>query len=230
MTDTTLPIRTIKSFVIRAGRMTHGQKLALATGWKNYGLELADQELDYKHIFGRTAPITLEIGFGMGQSLFTMAQQTPEEDFIGIEVHKPGVGALIGLLQESPLPNIKIFNCDAIDVLKQAVPNDSLNRLLLFFPDPWHKTRHHKRRIVQADFVQLVRSKLRIGGILHMATDWQPYAEHMLDTMQTAQGFQNMAANNHYIPRPSERPKTKFENRGEKLGHDVWDLKFKRIS
>lgn len=230
MTDKALHLRTIKSFVIRAGRMTHGQQLAIATGWKNYGLELTEHKLDYEQIFKRDAPIILEIGFGMGQSLFTMARTTPEHDFIGVEVHKPGIGALISLLQENQLNNVRVFNCDAIDVLKQAIPNNSLNKVLLFFPDPWHKARHHKRRIVQAEFVQLVRSKLKIDGIFHMATDWQPYAKYMLEVMQIAQGYQNLAVDNHYIPRPQERPKTKFEARGEKLGHGVWDLKFKRIN
>lgn len=230
MTDTAPHFRTIKSFVIRAGRMTQGQKVAMETGWKDYGLEITEAPLDFQQIFANNKPITLEIGFGMGQSLFTMAQQTPEHNFIGIEVHKPGVGALISLLQEQQLSNVRIFNCDALDVLKQAIPDQSLDRLLLFFPDPWHKARHHKRRIVQPDFAQLVRSKLRIGGIFHMATDWQPYAEHMLEVMQTAAGFQNLATDNPYIPRPDERPKTKFEARGEKLGHGVWDLKFERIN
>lgn len=230
MTDRAPHFRTIKSFVIRAGRMTQGQKLAIETGWQDYGLELTETPLNYQQIFGHNGPITLEIGFGMGQSLFTMAQQAPEHNFIGIEVHKPGVGALISLLQEHQLPNVRVFNCDALDVLKQAIPDHSLDRLLLFFPDPWHKARHHKRRIVQTEFVQLVRKKLKIEGIFHLATDWQPYAEHMLEVMQTAEGYQNLAVDNQYIPRPAERPKTKFETRGEKLGHGVWDLKFKRIN
>lgn len=230
MTEINTPLRTIKSFVIRAGRMTQGQKLAIETGWQQYGLELEQGLLDYSQIFNRTAPVTLEIGFGMGQSLCTMAEQAPEQDFIGIEVHKPGVGALISLLQEKQLTNVRVFNCDAIEVLNNSIADNSLDRLLLFFPDPWHKKRHHKRRIVQPEFVQLVRSKLKIGGIFHMATDWQAYAEHMLEVMQVAEGYKNLAADNSYIPRPEERPKTKFEARGERLGHGVWDLKFQRTN
>lgn len=229
MTDTNTPLRSIKSFVIRAGRMTQGQKTAIASGWQQYGLELAHGLLDYPQVFQRTAPVTLEIGFGMGQSLAIMAEQAPEQDFIGIEVHKPGVGALISLLQEKQLTNVRVFNSDAIEVLNNSIADNSLDRLLLFFPDPWHKKRHHKRRIVQPEFAQLVRSKLKIGGILHMATDWQPYAEHMLEVMQAAEGYKNLAADNSYVPRPEERPKTKFEARGERLGHGVWDLKFQRI-
>lgn len=230
MTETTTPLRTIKSFVIRAGRMTQGQKQAIETGWKDFGLELEQGLLDYQQIFKRTAPVTLEIGFGMGQSLCTMAEQAPEQDFIGIEVHKPGVGALITILQDKHLNNVRVFNCDAIEVLNNCIADNSLNRLLLFFPDPWHKKRHHKRRIVQPEFAQLVRSKLKVGGIFHMATDWQPYAEHMLEVMQIAQGYKNLATDNSYVSRPEERPKTKFETRGERLGHGVWDLKFQRIA
>lgn len=230
MTETTTPLRTIKSFVIRAGRMTQGQKQAIETGWKDFGLELEQGLLDYQQIFKRTAPVTLEIGFGMGQSLCTMAEQSPEQDFIGIEVHKPGVGALITILQDKQLNNVRVFNCDAIEVLNNCIADNSLDRLLLFFPDPWHKKRHHKRRIVQPEFAQLVRSKLKVGGIFHMATDWQPYAEHMLEVMQIAQGYKNLATDNSYVPRPEERPKTKFETRGERLGHGVWDLKFQRIA
>lgn len=230
MTETTTPLRTIKSFVIRAGRMTQGQKQAIETGWKDFGLELEQGLLDYQQIFKRTAPVTLEIGFGMGQSLCTMAEQAPEQDFIGIEVHKPGVGALITILQDKQLNNVRVFNCDAIEVLNNCIADNSLDRLLLFFPDPWHKKHHHKRRIVQPEFAQLVRSKLKVGGIFHMATDWQPYAEHMLEVMQIAQGYKNLATDNSYVPRPEERPKTKFETRGERLGHGVWDLKFQRIA
>lgn len=229
MTETTPSFRTIKSFVIRAGRLTQGQKNAIETGWQQYGLELTNDLLDFTKLFGRTAPVTLEIGFGMGQSLSAMAEQAPEQDFIGIEVHKPGVGALISLLQDNQLNNVKVFNCDAIEVLNNRIPNNSLDRLMLFFPDPWHKKRHHKRRIVQPEFAQLIRSKLKIGGIFHMATDWQPYAEHMLEIMQIAEGYKNLATDNTYVPHPEERPKTKFEARGERLGHGVWDLKFQRV-
>lgn len=230
MTEKNIPLRTIKSFVIRAGRMTQGQKNAIETGWPHYGLDLSAGLLDYNDIFHRSAPTTLEIGFGMGQSLCTMAEQAPDHNFIGIEVHKPGVGALISLLQEKNLDNVRVFNHDAIEVLNHCISDNSLDRLLLFFPDPWHKARHNKRRIVQAEFAQLVRRKLKIGGIFHMATDWQPYAEHMLETMQQADGYTNLSPDATYIQRPEERPKTKFELRGERLGHGVWDLKFQRTA
>lgn len=230
MTEKNIPLRTIKSFVIRAGRMTQGQKQAIETGWLDYGLELQQGLLDYTAIFNRSASTTLEIGFGMGQSLCTMAEQSQDQNFIGIEVHKPGVGALISLLQEKQLPNVRVFNCDAMEVLTTNIADNSLDRLLLFFPDPWHKSRHHKRRIVQPVFAQLIRKKLKIGGVFHMATDWQPYAEYMLEVMQQADGYTNLSEDNTYVPRPLERPKTKFEARGERLGHGVWDLKFQRIS
>ena len=230
MTDKNIPLRTIKSFVIRAGRMTKGQKNAINTGWPTYGLDLSAGLLNYDTLFQQSAPTTLEIGFGMGQSLCTMAEQSSDQNFIGIEVHKPGVGALISLLQERNLHNVRVFNNDAIEVLNQCIADNSLDRLLLFFPDPWHKARHNKRRIVQAAFAQLVRKKLKIGGVFHMATDWQPYAEHMLEIMRQADGYRNLSVDGTYIQRPEERPKTKFEMRGERLGHGVWDLKFQRTT
>jgi len=222
-------LRTIKSYVMRAGRITEAQQRALDEGWPRFGLELDAGLQDFDRVFGRQAPRTLEIGFGMGQSLLEMAAAAPEQDFIGVEVHKPGVGALINGLLKQGLTNVRIYSCDAIDVLRQCVPDASLGRVLLFFPDPWHKARHHKRRIVQPAFAELVRQKLRVGGVLHMATDWEPYAEHMLEVLSAAPGYRNLAADGRYVPRPAERPVTKFERRGERLGHGVWDLKFQRI-
>lgn len=184
---------------------------------------------DFAQVFGRQAPLTLEIGFGMGHSLLEMAQATPGHDFIGIEVHRPGVGSLLSGLLAEGVNNVRVYSCDALEVLKTCVPDSSLDRLLLFFPDPWHKSRHHKRRIVQPEFAQLVRSKLKVGGIFHLATDWEPYAEHMLEVLNVAPGFMNLSADQTSVPRPLERPVTKFERRGERLGHGVWDLKFERV-
>ena len=222
-------MRTIKSFVMRAGRMTEGQQRGLEKGWPEFGLDLSAGMLDFDQLFGRNAPRTLEIGFGMGHSLLEMAAAAPDQDFIGVEVHRPGVGALLnGLLMQNS-SNVRVFSCDAIEVLNQCIPDASLDRLMLFFPDPWHKAKHNKRRIVQPAFAELVRSKLKIGGVLHMATDWEPYAEYMLEVMNVAPGYRNQAADGLYVPRPEERPITKFERRGERLGHGVWDIKFTRV-
>lgn len=232
ITGAALPVRRreIKSYVMRAGRMTDGQQRGLDQGWPKFGLLLADGMQDFDQVFARQAPRTLEIGFGMGQSLLEMAQAAPEQDFIGIEVHRPGVGSLLnGLLTEN-VSNVRVYSCDALEVLKNCVADASLDRLMLFFPDPWHKSRHHKRRIVQPEFAQLVRSKLKIGGVFHLATDWEPYAEHMLEVLNVAPGLTNLSVDQTSVPRPEERPVTKFERRGERLGHGVWDLQFKRVS
>ncbi|PTU74319.1 tRNA (guanosine(46)-N7)-methyltransferase TrmB [Pseudomonas mangrovi] len=222
-------LRTIKSFVMRAGRMTEGQQRGLDKGWPRFGLTLEAGPQDLDGLFGRSAPRTLEIGFGMGQSLLEMAAAAPQEDFIGIEVHRPGVGALLSGLLAQDLSNVRVYACDALEVLRQCIADASLDRVLLFFPDPWHKARHNKRRIVQPAFAELVRSKLKPGGVLHMATDWQPYAEHMLEVMDVAPGYLNLAGDERFVARPPERPVTKFERRGERLGHGVWDLKFQRV-
>lgn len=222
------PMRTIKSFVMRAGRMTEGQKKGLDQGWPRFGLDLDAGLQDFDAVFGRQAPRTFEIGFGMGHSLLEMAAAAPEQDFIGVEVHRPGVGALLNGLLTQQLSNVRVYSCDALEVLRQCVADASLDRVLLFFPDPWHKARHHKRRIVQPEFAELIRSKLKVGGVLHMATDWEPYAEYMLEVMSVAPGYRNQASDERYVPRPEERPITKFERRGERLGHGVWDLKFER--
>jgi tRNA (guanine-N7-)-methyltransferase len=223
------PHRAIKSFVMRSGRMTEGQQRGLDQGWPKFGLEPAAGLQDFDQLFGRRAARTFEIGFGMGQATLEMAAAAPDEDFIGVEVHRPGVGALLNGMLTQNLSNIRVYSWDAIEVLRDCVADGSLDRLLLFFPDPWHKSRHHKRRIVQPEWAQLVRQKLKIGGVLHMATDWEAYAEHMLDVMSAAPGYRNLAADGRYVPRPAERPVTKFERRGERLGHGVWDLKFQRI-
>lgn len=222
-------MRAIKSFVMRAGRMTEGQQRGLEQGLPKFGLALSDGLRDFDQVFGRSAPRTFEIGFGMGHSTLLMAAAAPEQDFIGVEVHRPGVGALLNGALAQNLSNIRVYTCDALEVLRDCVADASLDRVLLYFPDPWHKARHHKRRIVKAEFAELVRHKLKVGGVLHMATDWEPYAEYMLEVMQVAPGYRNLAADGRCVERPSERPVTKFERRGERLGHGVWDLKFARV-
>ena len=218
--------KTIRSFVVRAGRMTRAQRSAFESGWNDYGLRLADGMLDINDLFGRDSQKVVEIGFGMGGSLLEMAEAQPETDFIGIEVHPPGVGSLINAAQEKQLTNLKVFLADATDVLNECFADGSLDRIQIYFPDPWHKKKHNKRRIIQPKFLQLIRQKLRLGGVVHMATDWQPYAEQMLELIGEAQGFTNLSVD--YVPRPDFRPLTMFERRGEKLVHGVWDLMAQR--
>ena len=222
--------RTIKSYVVRSGRMTPGQEKAYQENWSQYGVEADGRMLDFQQLYGRDAPVILEIGFGMGDSLFEMAVNNPHNNYLGIEVHKPGVGRLLGNIKKQALTNLKVMKSDAVEVLSKQLPDESLSAVYLFFPDPWHKTRHHKRRIVQDDFIQLVRQKLQPGGQFHMATDWQNYAEHMLEHMQRAEGFENASTDGTYIPRPDYRPITKFERRGERLGHGVWDILFTKTA
>jgi tRNA (guanine-N7-)-methyltransferase len=222
-------VRKIQSFVKREGRLTAGQAKALETHWPDMGLEHQAGRQDFSQVFSRSAPVVMEIGFGMGKSLVEMASNEPDKDFIGIEVHTPGVGACLADAAQSDLSNLRVYAHDAVEVLADCVADASLSRMQLFFPDPWHKTRHHKRRIVQAEFVQQLRTKLAIGGVFHMATDWQNYAEHMLEVMSQAPGYLNLSATKDYVPRPEQRPLTKFEQRGHRLGHGVWDLIFERV-
>ncbi|MBU2114787.1 MAG: tRNA (guanosine(46)-N7)-methyltransferase TrmB, partial [Gammaproteobacteria bacterium] len=188
------------------------------------------QPLQLAEVFGRDNHKVLEIGFGMGKSLVQMAKAAPEKDFIGIEVHRPGVGACLSEAVAQQVKNLKVFEHDAVEVLEHSIADNSLDTVQLFFPDPWHKKRHHKRRIVQGEFVQLLRRKLKPGGVFHMATDWENYAEHMLEVMSAAEGFSNLSADSTYVERPEQRPLTKFEQRGQRLGHGVWDLMFKKES
>ena len=220
-------IRSIRSFVKREGRLTHGQQQALETLWPVYGVDYAEQAVNFSELFGREAETVLEIGFGNGDSLWQMAQAQPEKNFFGIEVHRPGVGHLLQLIETSGCKNIRLSSHDAVEVLEHQIPDHSLNRLQLFFPDPWHKKKHHKRRIVQPAFIQLVAQKLKPGGVFHLATDWENYAEHMLHTLNNCELFENLSADNTYVDKPAERPITKFEMRGQRLGHSVWDLLFK---
>jgi len=221
-------IRTIRSFVKREGRLTTGQQLAIDTQWPEYGVDYSATRLNLTDIFKRDAHTVLEIGFGNGDSLFKMAQASPEKNFLGIEVHRPGVGRLLRLIENSDCKNIRVSNYDAIDVLKNQMADNSIDRLQLFFPDPWHKKKHNKRRIVQEDFLIEVARILKPGGTFHLATDWEHYAKQMLSTLNNSTLFTNCATDNTYVEKPAERPTTKFETRGLKLGHGVWDLLFQK--
>lgn len=216
-------VRTVRSFVLRQGRLTKGQDLALKTAWPVFGIERGDSSLVLTSLFEQTAPTTLEIGFGDGVSLATMAEEAPEKNFIGIEVHRPGVGRLLHLINEKELKNIRVMDDDAVQIIKHRIPEKSLDRVQLFFPDPWHKKRHNKRRIVQAEFVSLIASRLKSNGVFHLATDWEPYAKHMAEVMEASSEFESLSGT-PFSPKPDERPTTKFETRGIKLGHGVWDL------
>lgn len=223
-------IRPVRSFVKREGRLTKGQAAALERQWPRLGLQHTITPINLDQVFGRSADTVLEIGFGMGHSLVAMAAAAPDKNFIGIEVHGPGIGACLLEAETCQVENLRLYQHDAVEVLRDSIATDSLATVQIFFPDPWHKKRHHKRRLIQPEFVELLRSRLKVGGILHLATDWQPYAEHMLEVLSQAVSWRNLAGEQGYIPRPSERPLTKFEKRGERLGHGVWDLKFERIA
>lgn len=221
--------RRIRSFVKREGRLTLGQERAINELFPRYGLVLQDKLLNLDDTFQRVAPRILEIGFGNGKSLSEMAVNNPEQDYIGIEVHRPGVGNLLSQIEKLELNNLRVINDDGVDVLNKMIDDESLDAVQLFFADPWHKKRHHKRRIVQKEFVQLLRKKLKVGGVFHMATDWEHYAQHMMHVMNDSEGFENTAGKDQFLTRPEHRPLTKFEQRGQRLGHGVWDLIFKKV-
>jgi tRNA (guanine-N7-)-methyltransferase len=223
-TDPTVPLRGIKSFVLRAGRMGTGQMRALETLGPRYLIPYAQQRFDPQAAFGRAAPLVLEIGFGMGDATAAIAQALPGTDFLGVEVHTPGVGALLKHIGEKEITNLRIVQHDAVEVLEHMVAPGSLAGVHVFFPDPWHKKKHNKRRLIQAPFVAKLAAHLAPGGYLHCATDWQPYAEQMLEVLSAEPALANTAEG--YAPKPAYRPLTKFENRGLRLGHGVWDLVF----
>ena len=223
----TLHHRRIRSFVTRAGRVSTGQRRAFDEFGPRFVVPYAPQPLDWNAAFGRQAPRVLEIGFGMGATTAEIAAARPADDFLGVEVHEPGVGALLKLIGEQELTNIRVVQHDAVEVLEHMIAADSLDGVHIYFPDPWHKARHHKRRLIQPKFVALLVSRLRPGGYIHLATDWQNYAEQMLEVLSAESALENTAGSN-YAPRPDYRPVTKFERRGLKLGHGVWDLVFRR--
>ncbi|MFN2288331.1 MAG: tRNA (guanosine(46)-N7)-methyltransferase TrmB [Chromatocurvus sp.] len=220
--------RPIRSFVLRGGRMTDGQRRAFDRDWGRWGLDYSPQPLNLDDLFGPDSPRVLEIGFGMGQSLVEMAAADPQAYYIGIEVHRPGVGSLLHLVSEQGLTNLRVFCHDAVDILRDCIPASALDKVQIFFPDPWHKKRHHKRRLIQRDFVDLVVTRLRAGGTLHLATDWEPYARQMLEILSANPLLQNTSDDGTYVPRPESRPLTRFEQRGTRLGHGVRDLLFTR--
>lgn len=215
--------RPIRSFVHRQKKLSQHQQLVFSA--------LSDQNnlltpIDFKRLFERQACIILEIGFGMGNSLLEQALRHPENNYLGIEVHRPGIALLLTQIEKFKLKNIKVIYADATEILAHSIPNYSLDVVQIFFPDPWPKTRHHKRRLVQAKFIELLHEKLKLNGKLHLATDWQNYAQHMLKIMENTPQWQNTAEKNQFTPRPPTRPMTKFEKRGQQLGHAIWDLVF----
>jgi len=220
-------IRTIQSFVRRSGRLSKAQKVGLNELWPNYGIELVDaQILDFSELFNTNQDVVLEVGFGNGDSLLTMAIDQPQTNFLGIEVYEAGVGRLVNEANKHQLNNLKIIKNDAVEVLKHHIKDDSLSAFQLFFPDPWHKKKHHKRRILQTSLLDMLANKLKTHGIIHIATDWENYAEHIMETMEAHPHFKNTLGDHIYSPRPAHRPLTKFENRGHRLGHGVWDILF----
>ena len=222
--------RPIRSFVMRAGRMTPGQQRALTELWPRYGVEYSAAPLSLDALFGRRAPRTLEIGFGNGEHLAALAAAHPERDYLGIEVHRPGVGHLLMLAATGNLTNLRASSHDAVEVLREQIEPGAFDEVLVLFPDPWHKKRHHKRRLIQPPFVELVGSRLAAGGVLRLATDWEPYALQMLEVLDAARGtFANLSPTGDWVPRPDERAPTRFEKRGARLGHGVWDLAFRRL-
>ncbi len=221
-------IRKIRSFVIREGRLTQGQSRAITELWPKWGIEYQEELLNFAEIFGNDNPVTLEIGFGMGHSLVEMAKNAPKRNFLGIEVHTPGIGAILAAARDNGVENLRVIKHDAIEVLEQMIALDSLDRLQLFFPDPWHKARHHKRRIVKQEFLDLVIPRLKSNGVIHIATDWQEYADEILAILEVDERLENLAGKNCFAPRPQYRPITKFETRGIRLGHTVNDLLFKK--
>jgi tRNA (guanine-N7-)-methyltransferase len=222
--------RSVRSFVLRAGRATVGQQRALSELWPKYGLEFSPVPLDLQALFGRDAPRMVEIGFGAGEALLKFAAAHPEMDCVGIEVHRPGVGRLLLGAEAAALHNLRVICHDAVEVLQQQLAPASIALVHIFFPDPWPKKRHHKRRLIQPAFVELLARIIAPGGTLRLATDWEPYAQHMRDVIDASDSFINVAADAGFIARSAERTLTRFEQRGQRLGHDVWDLEYRRAN
>jgi len=218
--------RPVRTYVLRQGRITAAQRRAFETLYARYGIPYAAELIDARRVFGRDAPLILEIGSGMGETTAQIAGARPEADFIAVEVHAPGVGSLLNRIEAEAISNLRVIRHDAIEVLEHMIPDGALAGLYVFFPDPWPKKRHHKRRLVQAEFAALAARKLTPGGILHAATDWQEYAEQMLAVLSSEPLLENTVPG--FAPRPAYRPPTKFELRGLRLGHRSWDLVFRR--
>jgi tRNA (guanine-N7-)-methyltransferase len=224
------PQRHIRSFVLRAGRMTPAQERALSELWPRYGLDSGDDPLDLEAIFGRRARRCLEIGFGAGEVIGSLAQNNPHIDYLGLEVHRPGVGRLLLHAEQSNAANLRVICQDAVEVLRDRVPNDSFDEILVFFPDPWHKKRHHKRRLIDSAFAGLLSAKLQAGGVLRLATDWQAYADQMLAVCNDIPELASLSADSTFVSRPDFRPPTRFERRGARLGLAVWDLAYAKLT
>lgn len=220
--------RAIRSFVTRSGRITSAQERALETLWPKYGVELGSAPVALDALFGRSGRRVAEIGFGNGDNLLALAASRPADDFLGIEVHRPGVGRLLLQLEERGLTNVRVACHDAVEMLERYLDGPCLHEILILFPDPWPKKRHHKRRLIQPSFVALLAERLKAGGSLRLATDWEPYAADMLAVLSAEARLRNAAADGGFVPRPAERSPTRFERRGERLGHQVWDLEFRR--
>lgn len=220
--------REIRSFVRREGRMTDSQRKALDELWPRFGIEPPPGPLDLAELFGRAAPVVFEIGFGDGAHLLSRAGLEPDKNFIGVEVHRPGVGRVLNRAAAANLSNLRVSTEDAVQVLRHWIAPESLAEIVIYFPDPWHKKKHHKRRLVQPAFVSMAASRLAPGGLLRLATDWAPYAEHMAVTLAGEPSLRNTAAEGAYVPRPAERPPTRFELRGQRLGHAVFDLVYRK--
>jgi tRNA (guanine-N7-)-methyltransferase len=221
--------RPIRSYVLREGRLTPGQQRAFDSNWPRFGIDYSGTPLDLPAIFSNDRPVFVEIGFGNGESLARMAQSHPENNYLGIEVHRPGVGHILLKTEELGLQNLRVMRHDAIEVLDHCLREQSIDGLFLFFPDPWHKKRHQKRRILKQSFVEKIARVIKHGGFFHAATDWEHYAEQMMSVMSNASDlFENSAGAGQFTPRPEYRPLTKFEQRGHRLGHGVWDLVFRR--
>lgn len=218
----------IKSFVRRAGKITAGQQKAIDQLMPKYGITYSTKFCNLNEHFNRNSSKIIEIGFGMGHATIEIANANPDVDYLAIEVHPPGVGSLLKLVNNYQIHNLKIIQHDAVEVLKNMIMDSSISGFHIYFPDPWHKKRHHKRRLIQAGFIQILVSKLKPKGYIHISTDWENYAEHILETLQNNVNLSNTAENNQYISRPISRPLTKFESRGLKLGHKVWDVHFTR--
>jgi len=218
----------VRSFVLRGGRLTEGQKRALDEFWPRFGIETGESPLDFKVLFGNDAPVIMEIGFGNGDATWQMAQAHPAENYLGVEVHQPGVGHLLLKMKQHGIANIRIANEDAVEFLRERVALESLDGVRIYFPDPWPKKRHHKRRLIQSSLIELLASRMRPGAVLHLATDWEPYAEHMLEVMRASGGFENLSPSGDFCDQPEWRPETKYERRGERLGHQVRDLLFRK--
>lgn len=221
-------LRQVKSFVLRAGKITPGQQKALENLLPLYGISHVCELVDLNVVFERSNPKIIEIGFGMGKSTSQMAQANPNFDYLGIEVHPPGVGSLLMEIDQYKIDNIRVIRYDGVKVIKDMIMDNSIHGFHIFFPDPWHKKRHNKRRMIQTSFIELLCAKLKPGGYIHLATDWEDYAIWMLDILKGNPQLLNTSDTNDYVPRPIHRPETKFEQRGISLGHGVWDLIFKK--